>query len=36
MGFDERFRRMWDYYLVYCETGFRMRAVDVGLFKFIG
>jgi cyclopropane-fatty-acyl-phospholipid synthase len=36
MGFDERFRRLWDYYLVYCETGFRMRAVDVGLFKFIG
>ena len=24
MGFDERFRRMWDYYLSYCEAGFRI------------
>jgi cyclopropane-fatty-acyl-phospholipid synthase len=33
-GFDERFRRMWDYYLAYCETGFRRRALDVSLFQF--
>ncbi len=33
-GFDERFRRMWDYYLAYCETGFRRRALDVTLFQF--
>ena len=24
-GFDERFRRMWDYYLAYCEGGFRSK-----------
>ena len=36
LGFDERFRRMWEYYLAYCEAGFRQRAVDVSLFKLIG
>jgi cyclopropane-fatty-acyl-phospholipid synthase len=29
MGFDERFRRMWEYYLSYCEGGFRCGRVDV-------
>lgn len=33
LGFDERFRRMWDYYFCYCETGFRHDAVDVGLYR---
>lgn len=33
MGFDDRFRRLWDYYLAYCEAGFRCAATDVGLFK---
>lgn len=28
-GFDERFRRMWEYYLAYCEAGFRTGAIDV-------
>ena len=28
-GFDERFRRMWEYYLAYCEAGFRGRSLDV-------
>jgi cyclopropane-fatty-acyl-phospholipid synthase len=32
MGFDERFKRMWDYYLASCEGGFRAGAVDVGQF----
>jgi cyclopropane-fatty-acyl-phospholipid synthase len=36
LGFDQRFRRMWEYYLVYCETGFRAHAIDVGLYKFAG
>jgi cyclopropane-fatty-acyl-phospholipid synthase len=31
-GFDMRFRRMWDYYLAYCEGGFRSGAIDVGLY----
>ena len=26
-GFDERFIRMWDYYLCYCEGGFRERSI---------
>ncbi|WP_420405337.1 class I SAM-dependent methyltransferase [Nisaea sp.] len=29
LGFDERFRRMWDYYLCYCEGGFRAGNIDV-------
>jgi len=29
LGFDERFRRMWRYYLCYCEAGFRLGVVDV-------
>ncbi|MGA3401093.1 MAG: cyclopropane-fatty-acyl-phospholipid synthase family protein [Acetobacteraceae bacterium] len=33
MGFPERFRRMWDYYLGYCEGGFRAGAIDVGLWR---
>ena len=32
LGFDERFRRMWRYYLVYCEAGFDTGHIDVGLF----
>lgn len=33
LGFDERFRRMWRYYLCYCEAGFRSGAIDVGHFR---
>jgi cyclopropane-fatty-acyl-phospholipid synthase len=33
LGFNDRFRRMWDYYLAYCEVGFRTGIVDVGFFK---
>lgn len=29
----ERFRNMWDYYLAYCEVGFRTGALDVGLYR---
>lgn len=29
LGFDERFRRLWSYYLAYCEAGFRTRQIDV-------
>jgi len=32
LGFDTRFRRMWDYYLSYCEGGFRAGTIDVGLY----
>lgn len=34
LGFDEPFRRLWDYYLSYCETGFRSGSIDVGIFRF--
>ena len=33
MGFSLRFKRMWEYYLAYCEGGFTAGAIDVGLFK---
>jgi cyclopropane-fatty-acyl-phospholipid synthase len=28
-GFDERFRRLWEYYFSYCEAGFRSTNIDV-------
>ncbi len=28
-GFDERFKRLWLYYLAYCEAGFRSQNTDV-------
>jgi len=28
-GYDERFKRLWEYYLAYCEGGFRERALSV-------
>jgi cyclopropane-fatty-acyl-phospholipid synthase len=29
LGFDERFLRMWRYYLAYCQAGFRTGRVDL-------
>ncbi|MDO9440931.1 MAG: cyclopropane-fatty-acyl-phospholipid synthase family protein [Beijerinckiaceae bacterium] len=29
LGFDEQFRRLWEYYLSYCEAGFRAGTIDV-------
>ncbi|WP_421849028.1 class I SAM-dependent methyltransferase [Oricola sp.] len=29
MGFDDRFKRMWEFYLHYCEAGFRDEFIDV-------
>lgn len=34
LGFDERFRRMWEYYLAYCEAGFRSGNIDVRQMVF--
>jgi len=28
-GFDERFERLWEFYLAYCEGGFRERSIGV-------
>ncbi len=33
LGFDDRFRRMWLYYLVYCQIGFERGMIDVGLYR---
>lgn len=35
LGFDDRFRRMWEMYLAYCEGGFRAKSIDVGQFKIV-
>ncbi len=32
MGYSKRFKRTWEYYLAYCEGGFRSKAIDVGLY----
>lgn len=29
LGFDGRFERLWNFYLVYCEVGFRAGSTDV-------
>jgi cyclopropane-fatty-acyl-phospholipid synthase len=34
LGFDSRFRRMWEFYLGYCEAGFATGRIDVGRFVF--
>ena len=33
-GFDERFLRLWDFYLAYCEGGFRERSIGVAHLLF--
>ncbi|MCX7310569.1 MAG: cyclopropane-fatty-acyl-phospholipid synthase family protein [Hyphomicrobiales bacterium] len=35
LGFDERFKRTWDYYISYCQSGFETGALDVGLYKLV-
>ena len=32
-GFGDAFRRLWHYYLCYCEAGFRAGRIDVALFR---
>ncbi|HET7269361.1 MAG TPA: class I SAM-dependent methyltransferase, partial [Oleiagrimonas sp.] len=32
-GYGERFIRMWEFYLAYCEGGFRERSIGVAHFK---
>jgi len=33
MGYDERFHRIWNYYLSYCEAGFSEKSIFVSVFK---
>jgi cyclopropane-fatty-acyl-phospholipid synthase len=35
LGFDERFIRKWEYYLAYCEGGFRERSIGVAQLLFV-
>jgi cyclopropane-fatty-acyl-phospholipid synthase len=32
LGFDQRFQRLWDYYLSYCEAGFEEGSINVGFY----
>lgn len=32
LGFDQRFHRLWEYYLCYCEAGFEEGSIEVGLY----
>jgi cyclopropane-fatty-acyl-phospholipid synthase len=34
LGFDERFIRLWTFYLAYCEGGFRERSIGVSHLLF--
>lgn len=29
LGFDTRFKRLWEFYIAYCRAGFRTKAIDV-------
>lgn len=33
LGFDLRFKRMWEYYLAYCRLGFEIGVLNVGLYR---
>ena len=35
LGFKPSFRRLWEYYLCYCEAGFSAGALDVGLYSIV-
>jgi cyclopropane-fatty-acyl-phospholipid synthase len=32
-GLASSFKQMWEYYLAYCEAGFRTATIDVGLYR---
>lgn len=34
-GFDKRFERLWNFYLAYCEAGFRAGSIDVAQMELI-
>ena len=34
LGYDNEFKRMWEFYLCYCEGGFKERAISVGQLLF--
>jgi cyclopropane-fatty-acyl-phospholipid synthase len=34
-GFDTEFERLWNFYLAYCEAGFRAGSIDVVQMELI-
>ena len=32
MGFKDDFKRLWEYYLIYCEEGFKAETINVHQF----
>jgi len=35
LGFDDRFKRLWEFYLHYCEAGFRSGNIDVRQMVYV-
>jgi cyclopropane-fatty-acyl-phospholipid synthase len=35
LGYDERFRRLWEFYLAYCEAGFTTGSTDVAQYTLV-
>jgi cyclopropane-fatty-acyl-phospholipid synthase len=35
LGYDERFQRLWDFYLAYCEAGFTTGSTDVAQYTLV-
>ena len=35
LGFDERFKRLWEFYFHYCEAGFRSGNIDVRQMVYV-
>tara|TARA_B100000963_G_C22626897_1_gene672843 strand:+ start:952 stop:2133 length:1182 start_codon:yes stop_codon:yes gene_type:complete len=33
LGFDDKFKRMWEFYLSYCEAGFKAKNIDLIQFS---
>ena len=33
LGFDDYFKRMWEFYLSYCEAGFKAKNIDLIQFS---
>ncbi len=34
LGYDEAFKRKWEYYMSYCEAGFAEGFIDVGIYQY--
>lgn len=34
LGYDDRFKRIWNYYLSYCEAGFCEESIQISIFRF--